>query len=38
MEIAAVRAVTSRPFGINLYPTRDEADEAAIAALCAQPA
>jgi nitronate monooxygenase len=32
-EIAAVRAATSRRFGINLfYPTRDEADEAAIAA------
>ncbi len=32
-EITAVRAVTSRPFGINLfYPTHDDVDEAAIAA------
>jgi nitronate monooxygenase len=30
-EIAAVRAATARPFGVNLfYPTRDETDEAAI--------
>ena len=32
-EISAVRAATSRPFGVNLFfPTRDETDEAAIAA------
>ena len=32
-DIAAVRSTTARPFGINLfYPTRDEVDEAAIAA------
>ncbi len=32
-ELAAVRARTARPFGINLfYPTRDVIDEAAIAA------
>ena len=32
-EIAAVRSTTKRPFGVNLfYPTRDEVDEAAIAA------
>ena len=32
-EIAAVRTATVRPFGVNLfYPTRDEVDEAAIAA------
>jgi nitronate monooxygenase len=32
-EIAAVRSTTERPFGVNLfYPTRDDADEAAIAA------
>jgi nitronate monooxygenase len=31
-EIAVVRSTTSRPFGVNLfYPTRDQADEAAIA-------
>lgn len=32
-EISAVRATTVRPFGVNLFcPTRDDADEAAIAA------
>jgi nitronate monooxygenase len=32
-DIAAVRSMTGRPFGLNLfYPTRDEAEEAAIAA------
>jgi nitronate monooxygenase len=32
-EIAAVRSTTVRPFGVNLFcPTRDEVDEAAIAA------
>lgn len=31
-EIAAVRALTRRPFGLNVfYPTRDEVDEAALA-------
>jgi nitronate monooxygenase len=32
-EIAAVRALTTRPLGVNLFhPTRDDVDEAAIAA------
>ena len=32
-EIGAVRSATARPFGVNLfYPTRDELDEAAVAA------
>ncbi|NUT54685.1 MAG: nitronate monooxygenase, partial [Thermoleophilia bacterium] len=32
-EIAAVRAATRRPFGVNLFcPTRDEADPAAVEA------
>jgi nitronate monooxygenase len=32
-EIAEVRALTTRPFGVNLFfPTRDDADEAAIGA------
>lgn len=32
-DIAAVRALTTRPFGVNLFhPTRDGVDEAAIAA------
>lgn len=32
-DITALRSTTERPFGINLfYPTRDEADEAAISA------
>ncbi len=32
-EIAAVRSTTERPFGVNIfYPTRNEADETAIAA------
>jgi nitronate monooxygenase len=32
-ELAETRALTSRPFGVNLfYPARDEVDEAAVAA------
>ena len=32
-ELAELRALTSRPFGVNLfYPARDEVDEAAVAA------
>ena len=32
-EIAAVRAATSRPFGVNLFvPTPDDADASAVAA------
>lgn len=35
-EIAAARSTTARPFGVNLfYPTRDETDEAAVAAYAA---
>ena len=35
-EIASVRSLTARPFGVNLfYPTRDDADEESIAAYAA---
>ena len=37
--IAAVRSISDRPFGVNLfYPTRDETDEAAVEAYAAASA